>query len=132
MKNLIILLIILSSCSPIKRHNRLVNKFPYVHTVDSVILIDTISVIIPSSSVDTTMLIKSIKDTITLDNDTVKVNVYIEGESIYVKGECKTDTATVIVTQKVPIKYYKEVTKNNKWLWIVIIALVLLLFFRRR
>lgn len=133
MKNLILILIVLSSCTPQKRFTRLVNKHPYLLTTDSVILTDTIDVIIPNSSIDTTILIKSIKDTVTLENDTIKVIVYKDGESIYIKGECKTDTVTKIIERTIPINHYKEVVKNksNKWLWIIIAFLVLIVFIRR-
>jgi hypothetical protein len=37
-----LVLVFLLSCSPIRRHDRLVRKYPFVHTVDSIKMIDTI------------------------------------------------------------------------------------------
>ena len=43
----------LLSCDPVKRHARLVKKFPHVHTPDTIVKRDTVRIEVPKVSVDT-------------------------------------------------------------------------------
>lgn len=133
MKNLILILIVLSSCSPIKRHNRIVNKFPYVHTIDSVTLIDTIRLTTNKVVSDTVVHENTLYDTITITKDNLTVRVVKINDSIFINGKCDTIYIDTTVKNTVPIVHYKEVVKNksNKWLWVIIAFLVLIVFLRR-
>jgi hypothetical protein len=131
MKHLFLILIILSSCSPIQRHARIVKKFPYVHTVDSIKLIDTIRLNTYKVISDTVVHEKYLTDTITLNKGNLTVRVLKVRDSIYISGKCDTIFIEKIITRTIPVKYYKENTLNWSWLW-VIVALVVAYFLLRK
>ena len=105
-------LVLLASCSPIKRHARLVKKYPFVHKTDTVILRDTLSIIIPKVQKDTVMLLDSfivaLKDTIVIEKDKLKVRITQVHDSIYIDAKCDTVYLDKIVEIEVPVKYYES------------------------
>lgn len=111
---LVILIIILSltSCSPIKRHARLVKKYPFVHQTDTVILTDTITVIIPENKTDTIFQLDSfmvaLHDTIVLEKDNLLVQIRKVHDSIYIDAKCDTIFVDKIITQKSPLSITKQ------------------------
>jgi len=134
MKNLCFFAFLLSlfSCSPIYRHQQLVKKYPFVHTQDTVILTDTISITVPEVKHDTifsrhffteirkdTLLINKERLTIKIFHDTIK-------DSIFVSGKCDTVYKQKIITKKIPIRYYSK--KSDLLKWIVICSVFSLLF----
>lgn len=108
----ILLLVLLASCSPIKRHARLVKKYPFVHKTDTVILTDTLSIIVPEVQKDTVMLLDSfiiaLKDTIVIEKDKLKVRITQVHDSIYIDAKCDTVYLDKIVEIEVPVKYYEH------------------------
>ena len=125
----IILLSIISafivSCSPINRHAKLVKKFPYVHTQDSVKLIDTFRIKVPQISVDSIFKIDSfllkLNDTIFITKDRLKIKMYSAHDSILIEGICDTIFLEKIIIRNIPIRYYKEFDPNSWKGWIKII-----------
>ncbi len=105
-------LVLLASCSPVKRHARLVKKYPFVHKTDTVILMDTLSIIVPKVQKDTVMLLDSfiiaLKDTITIEKDRLKVKIHQVHDSIYIDAKCDTVYLDKVVEVKVPVKYYEN------------------------
>jgi len=105
-------LVLLSSCSPIKRHARLVKKYPFVHKTDTVVLVDTLSIIVPKVQHDTVMLLDSfiiaLKDTITIEKDKLKVQIHQVHDSIYIDAKCDTVYLDKVIEVKVPVKYYES------------------------
>jgi len=105
-------LVLLSSCSPIKRHARLVKKYPFVHKTDTVVLVDTLSIIVPKVQHDTVMLLDSfiiaLKDTITIEKDRLKVQIHQVHDSIYIDAKCDTVYLDKVIEVKVPVKYYES------------------------
>ena len=89
--------LILVSCSPIRRHSRLVEKYPFVHTVDSVTIVDTFTVIVPETKVDTVVKLKTLRDTVTITKDRLKVKLFTVHDSVYIEGSCDTVTVEKIV-----------------------------------
>jgi hypothetical protein len=122
MKYLLIILIFIS-CSPIKRHSRIVKKFPYVHTVDSIKLIDTIRLTTNKVISDTVIHEKTLIDTIILKKDNLTVRVLKFRDSIYIEGQCDTIFIDKVIIRNIPIKYYKETSFNWWWLFLLIIPL---------
>jgi hypothetical protein len=108
----LLLLVLLASCSPIKRHARLVNKYPFVHKTDTVVLTDTLSIIVPKVQKDTVMLLDSfivaLKDTIVIEKDKLKVRITQVHDSIYIDAKCDTVYLDKIVEIEVPVKYYEH------------------------
>ena len=114
MKYLIILSLVLISCSPSKRFTHLITKYPYLLTQDTVLVKDTITLYIPEVHTDTIVTLKELIDTITLTKDRVTVKTwYVPKEKkVYIQGKCDPIYITKIVERKIPVKYYE---KTPKW-----------------
>lgn len=114
MKYLIILSLVLISCSPSKRFTHLITKYPYLLTQDTVLVKDTITLYIPEVHTDTVVTLKELIDTITLTKDRVTVKTwYVPKEKkVYIQGKCDPIYITKIVERKIPVKYYE---KTPKW-----------------
>lgn len=107
---IIILSILLISCSPSKRFTRLITKYPYLITTDTVVIKDTITLYVPEVTTDTVVTIQQLTDTITLTKDRVTVKAwYVPKEKkVYIQGKCDPIYITKIVDRKIPIKYYEK------------------------
>lgn len=107
---IIILSILLISCNPSKRFTRLITKYPYLLTQDTVLVRDTITLYIPEVHTDTVVTIKELTDTITLTKDRVTVKAwYVPKEKkVYIQGKCDPIYITKIVERKVPVYYYEK------------------------
>lgn len=135
MKYLIPLFFLIISCSPTKRFTRLVEKYPYLLTVDSVTIHDTISVYIPKVEVDTVVTIEQLIDTVTVTKDRVTVKTwYVPKEKkVYVQGKCDPIYITKIVEKKIPVKYYEKYPwwkklLNNALAILIIFVIVYLIY----
>jgi hypothetical protein len=126
-----ILVLLLIACSPQKRLNRLINKYPYLTeiTIDTIYSIDTVII----DNYDTTVLNKIIKhdSTIVVNNEKVYLKYFYDTlkETIIHEVECFGDT--VIKEKIIPYKVEKVVYKELTW-WqqykqlIIIFALLIL------
>ena len=110
MKYLIPLVFLIVACSPKDRFTRLIEKYPYLLTVDSVIIHDTISIYIPKVEVDTVVTIEQLIDTVIVTKDRVTVKTwYVPKEKkVYVQGKCDPIYITKVVEKKIPVKYYDK------------------------
>lgn len=116
MKYLIIFLLVLIACTPQRRFDRLVKKYPYLLTSDTLVvrdtIRDTIRITVPEVQVDTIVSIKELYDTIVLGKDRIKVKVWRVKDKVYINGKC--DTVYIekpierIVYRKIPVKYYEK------------------------
>ena len=125
---LLVLIIITFSCSPIRRHQKLVEKYPFVHTQDTIILIDTMTVLVPKIEYDTIFNLTELHDTVYIEKDRLKIKMYRVHDSIYVQGECDSIYIEKIIERKVPIRYYEN-PGTNWWKWILIFSGILLILF---
>jgi hypothetical protein len=137
MKYIIPILFILLSCTPQRRFDRLVKKYPYLLTSDTLILKDTIRdtirIVIPEVQIDTIVNIKELYDTVTIEKDRIKVKVYRVKDKVYISGKCDTiyieKPIERIVYRKIPIKIYEKTpwykTLLNNILGILLILLVI-------
>ena len=100
----------LLSCDPVKRHARLVKKFPHVHTPDTIVKRDTVRIEVPKISVDTVFHESLLRDTVRIEDERLKVEIYTIHDSIYVNAECDTVTVEKIIERKIPIRYYDKTT----------------------
>lgn len=142
MKYIIIFLLVLIACTPQRRFDRLVKKYPYLLTNDSIVIRDTIRdtirITIPEVEVDTVVTIKELYDTVTIEKDRIKVQVYRVKDKVYISGKC--DTVYIekpierIVYRKIPIKYYEKTPWYkillNNILGILLILLVVYITYR--
>lgn len=112
MKQLTIILLTLTliACSPTKRFTRLIEKYPYLITTDTVVIKDTITLYVPEVRTDTVVTLKELIDTITISKDRVTVKTwYVPKEKkVYIQGKCDPIYITKIVERKVPVKYYEK------------------------
>jgi len=141
MKYLIPLLILIS-CTPQRRFDRLVKKYPYLLTSDTLVvrdtIRDTIRIIVPEVSVDTVVSIKELYDTIVLEKDRIKVKVWRVTDKVYIDGKC--DTVYIekpierVVYRKIPVKYYQKTpwykTLLNNIIGILLILLLIYIAYR--
>ena len=142
MKYLIIFLLVLTACTPQRRFDRLVKKYPYLLTSDTLVvrdtIRDTIRITIPEVEVDTIVNIKELYDTITIEKDRIKVKVWRVKDKVYVNGKC--DTVYIekpierIVYRKIPVKYYEKTPWYkillNNILGILLILLIVYITYR--
>lgn len=142
MKYIIIFLLVLIACTPQRRFDRLVKKYPYLLTNDSIVvrdtIRDTIRITIPEVEVDTVVTIKELYDTVTIEKDRIKVQVYRVKDKVYISGKC--DTVYIekpierIVYRKIPVKYYEKTPWYkillNNILGILLILLVVYITYR--
>jgi hypothetical protein len=127
----IIIALLLASCSPTKRFTRLITKYPYLITTDTVVVRDTITLYVPEVKVDTIVTIKELTDTITITKDRVTVKAwYVPKEKkVYIQGKCDPIYITKIVDRKIPVKYYEKYPwwkklVNNLLAFLIIFAIV--------
>ena len=137
-KLLLPILLVLMACSPKTRFTRLVTKHPELLTQDSVVLIDTFRVVVPEVRVDTVVKLNSLLDTVYLQQDQLKVKVWMKGDDIFIEGKCDTVFVDKIIERKVPVRYYEKTAKwklllNNFLPIFIIFAIVYFVyrFFRR-
>ena len=121
----------LIACSPQKRLNRLINKYPYLTetSIDTIFVIDTIII----DNYDTTVLSNIIKhdSTIVINNEKVYLKYFYDTlrQEIIHEVECFGDT--IIKEKIIPYKVEKVVYKELTW-WqqykhlIIIFALLIL------
>ena len=117
MKSLLILSLIIISCSPQRRFDRLIKKNPWLLTKDTLFIKDTIRdtirINIPEVRVDTVVEYIDLFDTIYIEKEQLKVKVWMDRyNKIYIQGKC--DTVYIIkpyekiVERKIPIRYYEK------------------------
>ena len=117
MKSLLILSLIIISCSPQRRFDRLIKKNPWLLTKDTLFIKDTIRdtirINIPEVRVDTVVEYIDLFDTIYLEKEQLKVKVWMDRyNKVYIQGKC--DTVYIIkpyekiVERKIPIRYYEK------------------------
>ena len=135
MKHLLPILLLLTACSPTKRFNRLIEKYPYLITSDTVVIRDTINLYIPEVHTDTVVTLKELIDTITLTKDRVTVKTwYVPTEKkVYIQGKCDPVYITKIIERKIPVKYYEKYPfwkklLNNMLGFLIIFVLIYILY----
>lgn len=133
MRYVIILLIVLSSCSPKTRFTRLITKHPELLTSDTVLVRDTVRVIVPEVKVDTVVKVNDLLDTIYLEKEQLKVKVWMKGDQVFIEGKCDTVYVEQIIERKIPVKYYEKTPEwkrllNNTLPFLIIFAIVYFIY----
>lgn len=142
MKYLIIFLFALAACTPQRRFDRLVKKYPYLLTSDTLIvkdtIRDTIRITVPEVEIDTVVDAYKLYDTITLYKDRIKVKVWRVKDKVYISGKCDTiyieKPIERVVYRKIPVKIYEKTpwykTLLNNIIGILLILLVIYVTYR--
>jgi len=138
MKYLIIIFTaLLISCTPQKRLQRLVKNNPELIRVDTIHFVDTIQHVTEEVHKDTVIAnFSTFKDTLIINKDNLTVKTYYNftTDSIYIFGECDSDTLYIPYEVKIPVE--KVVVENGfnflrlfKILMLLIIAVIFLFLF---
>lgn len=121
---IVILLILLQSCTPAQRLGRLVSKHPELVGTDTVYKQDT--TIIESVRADSTFIFSHVTDTFYMDKERLHVKVVRYNDTIQVFGECATDT--IIKQIMVQTNEINPVIKERRSLGKTLFDFTLLLF----
>lgn len=123
------------ACSPTKRFTRLITKYPYLLTQDTVLVHDTVSIYVPEVKTDTVVTLKQLTDTITITKDrlTVKTWYVPKEKKVYVQGKCDPIYITKVVERRIPVKYYEKYPwwkklLNNTLGFLIIFVLVYVVY----
>jgi len=121
----LLIILLLASCSPVKRFNRLIEKHPELLVQDTLLIYDTITLYVPEVRTDTVVTLKELIDTVTLTKDRVTVKTwYVPKEKkVYIQGKCDPIYITKIIERKVPVYYYEKYP-----LWKKLINILLTIF----
>lgn len=128
MRYLVILIIILSSCSAQKRLDRLVKNHPELLQTDTTIVHDTLhtETIKADTIFKDTTYFRLLRDTITVTNDRLTIRQYYHRDSIFIEGECLGDT----IIREIAVPYEKVTavaeTKIPFWVWAIFGLLIIL------
>ncbi len=132
---LLLILCLITGCSPTYRLNRLLALHPELKVPDTLFIRD--SLILPQVQVDTMFDFKTIRDTVVIEKDRLQIKLSRIHDTLFLTGQCKGDT--VYITRKIPVEKIKIVKADkidnliSKLPWIVIglICLILLFVFIR-
>jgi len=117
---IIFLLLMLASCSPQRRLERLVEHHPELRIADTLLIRDTI-ITLPVVA-DTALSIMRLTDTVTISRDRLEIKLVRLNDTIHIKGKCKADT--IVRELRIPVEKIKLVKAEggvlSKVLWIVI------------
>ena len=120
-------LVIVCSCSPQRRLERLVMHHPELVLTDTLVLKDT--VITPAVAADTMFLFSTLPGLVSLKKDNLEMQVLKMHDTLYLSGKCKSDT--IIKTLFKPVEKIKIIKSNTvdalikKLPWIVIGLIVI-------
>jgi len=134
MKILIPILLILSSCATQKSVERYLKKNGGSVHVDSTFVTDTLTFITEKVFTDSVFSTHT-KDTVIIRKDNLTIKTFVYKDSIYVYGECDTDTVTIIQERWVGNTLTLEESKNwfeKNWLILVLfLVLIVIVVFKR-
>ena len=121
--------LMLIGCTPEGKLRRLIKKYPQLVMVDTVKVIDTTVVqgVRKDSIISIQRLISSF-DTTIIQKERLTVRMIYRNDSIYVSGECETDTL-----YRYRNKYIYRTTalkeKSNLMDWLMVIGAILIILF---
>lgn len=118
-----LLFFIFTSCDPVARHQRLVERYPYVHRNDTTFVKTVDTFVVKKVTKDTFFTVNF--DTVFISKDRLKVKLIRVNDTIRLNAECSGDTIYVTKYQPV-IRTYSEKSRVKFPWWLVILALILL------
>lgn len=134
MKLLIPVLLLLSSCVTQRGVERFIKKNGGIVNVDSTFVTDTLTFISQKVFTDSVFSTHT-KDTVIMHKDNLTIKTYIYKDSIYVYGECDTDTVTIIQERWVGNQLSIEEKTNwfeRNWLILVLFSVLIVLLILKR
>lgn len=129
MKYLLPILLLISSCATQKSVERYLKKNGGTIAVDSTFVVDTLTFITEKVYTDSVFSTHT-KDTVIIRKDNLTIKTFVYKDSIYVYGQCDTDTVTIIQERWVGNTLTLEESKNwfeKNWLILVLFSVLILL-----
>ena len=102
---LILLILLVASCSPQRRLRRLLALHPELKTPDTLVLRDTIP--IPQIQTDTILRLSTLHDTVTIHKDHLQVKIHRLRDTIYIQSKTLPDT--IFITRRIPVQLIRYV-----------------------
>ncbi len=134
MKILIPILLILSSCATQRSVERYIKKNGGTIHIDSTFVTDTLTFITNKVFTDSVFSTHT-KDTVIIRKDNLTIKTYVYKDSIYVYGECDTDTVTIIQDRWVGNTLTLDEKRNwfeKNWLILIMFTvLIVIVIFKR-
>ena len=123
MKYFFLFFLFLFSCAPLKRHDRIVKKYPFVHTE----IIDTLhdTTYIHSVKHDTVVNERRLYDTVRFEKERLRVQVVRVKDSVYIQGECKDTT----IIKNIPYKVYTSTKQPFNFTKLIYFVLILVFIY---
>lgn len=121
----ILLATVLIGCSPERRLQRLVKRYPHLLAKDTITIRDTF--ITKEVSKDTVFNLSNSRDTVVIKQDKLTIKYFYnrQKDSVYLQGKCDADTVVKVI--KVP--YDKIIYKSEDWKYILVWAIIGFAFF---
>lgn len=116
----IIAALLLTACSPQKRLNKLLMKYPELR--DTVVIHDTVEAVVEYVRADTVLRWVP-GDTIYLTKDRLRVRTVIRPDTVWQLGECLADTVYVPVRYEVPVVQPTKMERVLPWWGWLLLAL---------
>jgi len=135
MKIFVLLILVITSCTPAQRLGRLVKNHPELVSTDTVFKQDT--TIIEAVKQDSTFIFTGRTDTFYMEKDRLKIKVIRSHDTLTVQGECKTDT----IIKQIPVQVnttnpvFIQRMKLKQWLFVILIVAAVIgciMIFRKR
>ncbi len=124
-------LLFLTSCSAGWHIKKAIAKDPSILQKDTLVIRDTLQVVTNNVSTDSTFILS--KDTVVIQKDNLTIRHYYHKDSVYIWGECESDTIKVEYYKEIPVEklVYNESWKMPKYFWWLIIVGVVLFVLNR-
>jgi hypothetical protein len=125
---LAVIITITFSCTPQKRLSRLVALHPELTITDTIKINDT--VITTQIRIDTAFHLTTIKDTITIEKEKLRLQIVEIRDTIYI--EVEHDADTIVIEREIPVEKFivQEQNEdkiqsldgllNRRWFWVVV------------
>jgi hypothetical protein len=123
-----LLFLYLNSCTPQRRLDRFQRRQPYLFNKanDTILLTDTVKVMIPGTEVDTFLTIQDLHDTVLIQKDNLNVKAYIYHDTLFLSASTDTIYKTLIRNIKVPYtKYIHTPLPRDKLRWLKFLVLLM-------
>ncbi len=119
----IIISLLFVGCSANWHIKKAIKKDPSILITDTITVLDTLRVITNNVSTDSTFILS--RDTVIIKKDKLTIKHYYYRDSIYLWGECESDTIYKPFEVKVPVD---RIIINEplfpRWLWWIVILFI--------
>ena len=119
----IIISLLFVGCSANWHIKKAIKKDPSILITDTITVLDTLRVITNNVSTDSTFILS--RDTVIIKKDKLTIKHYYYRDSIYLWGECESDTIYKPFEVKVPVdRIIINEPSFPRWLWWIVILFV--------